>query len=570
MSRPADEFPDAPLRANVRLLGQILGMVLTEQEGEDVYRLEERIRLLARLGRRGDTGASRALAETIAGLEVETQAVVLRAFTVYFHLANIAEQHHRVRRRREVEREGGTLRESLDEALELLAAEGVTPDEVAAAARRVSVELVLTAHPTEALPRTILEKHRRIAGLLERLDDLRLTPGERAACERELAEEVTILWQTDEVRSERPRVVDEIRQALWFLEDSLWDAAAALQAVWNERLPGTPLRFGTWIGGDMDGNPNAGAATVREAVERGASLVRQLLRRDVRELAASWGMSSTLVEADDAVADVPLPADRNPTEPYRRRLTAIWERLGADGYAAAAELREELDLVGRSLRAHGGSRVADGGLAELRDRLDLFGLTGPSLDLRVHSRSLRDDADGVLEVLRAAADVQRRRGRDAIDTLIVSMTRSADDVLAAEELAASAGLELTVVPLLETIDDLHGAVGSQRWEHGLGTATGTIRWSPPRGRGTRRRSPGWWSGTGVSCGSTATGWWALSTTPRTWSRRPSYGRGATSPASRAARRCGPGCTASPPTPAWTRWTAGPGGSCPTTLSRRRP
>ena len=457
MSRPPDESPDAPLRANVRLLGEILGTVLIEQEGEEVYRLEERIRLLARLGRRGDTGASRALAETIAGLDVETQAVVLRAFTIYFHLANIAEQHHRVRRRREVEREGGTLRESLDEALALLAGEGVPAEEVAAAARRVSVELVLTAHPTEALPRTILEKHRRIAGLLEQLDDARLTPSERAACERELAEEVTILWQTDEVRSERPRVVDEIRQALWFLEDSLWDAASTLHAVWNERLPGSPLRFGTWIGGDMDGNPNAGAATVREAVERGAALVRQLLRRDVRELAASWGMSSTLVEADEAVAAVALPADRNPAEPYRRRLTAIWERLGSDSYRSASELRDELDLIERSLRAHDGARIAGGGLADLRRRLDLFGLTGPSLDLRLHSRSLGDDPERVLEVLREAADVQRRRGREAIDTLIVSMTRTAEDVLLAEQLAASAGLELTVVPLLETIDDLHGA-----------------------------------------------------------------------------------------------------------------
>ena len=163
MSRPADPSPDAALRANVRLLGEILGRVLGEQEGEDVYRLEERIRLLARLGRRGDAGASRALAETIALLGVETQAVVLRAFTVYFHLANIAEQHHRVRRRREVEREGGVLRESLDEALAALEHDGVPRDEVEAAARRVSVELVLTAHPTEALPRTILEKHRRIA-----------------------------------------------------------------------------------------------------------------------------------------------------------------------------------------------------------------------------------------------------------------------------------------------------------------------------------------------------------------------------------------------------------------------
>ena len=128
MSRPPDASPDAPLRANVRLLGEILGRVLTEQEGEDVYRLEERVRLLARLGRRGDTGAARALEETIAALDVETQAVVLRAFTVYFHLANIAEQHHRVRRRREHEREGGTPRESLAEALELLERDGVTRD----------------------------------------------------------------------------------------------------------------------------------------------------------------------------------------------------------------------------------------------------------------------------------------------------------------------------------------------------------------------------------------------------------------------------------------------------------
>ena len=457
MSRAVDRAPDAALRGNVRLLGAILGRVLAEQEGEDVFRLEERVRLLARLGRRGDTGASRALAEAIAHLDVDTQAVVLRAFTVYFHLANIAEQHHRTRRRREIEREGGRLRESLDEALELLDHEGVSAEEVAAAAGRVSVELVLTAHPTEALPRTILEKHRRIARLLDELDDPRLTPDERSSREEALAEEITILWQTDEVRSERPRVVDEIRQGLWFLEESLWDAAPDLVATWQERLPGMPLRFGTWIGGDLDGNPNAGAETVREAVERGSAVVRELLRRDVRELAASWGMSTTLVDADPEVAAVDLPDSANPTEPYRRRLTSIWERLGADGYASTADLERELDLIESSLRAHGGARVADGGLAALRRRLEVFGLTGPSLDLRLHSRSLREDPDGVAAVLEEAARLQRRRGREAIDTLIVSMTRSADDVLLAESLAADAGLELDVVPLLETIDDLRGA-----------------------------------------------------------------------------------------------------------------
>jgi len=457
MSGPTEQSLDRSLRSDVRLLGDTLGRVLVEQEGDETYRLEEQIRGLARRGRDGDAAASRALVTTIAALPVSTQAVILRAFTMYFHLANIAEQHHRVRRRREIEREGGMLRESLDEALALLVGAGVGEDELVEAARRVSVELVLTAHPTEALPRTILEKHRRVEELLSQLDDPRSTPRERAAVGDRLVEEVTILWQTDEVRSNRPRVVDEIRQGLWFLEDSLWDAAAELQAVWQARLPGSPLRFGTWIGGDRDGNPNVGPATVREAVERGATLVRELLQGDVRALAASWGMSSSLVGADPAVADVDLPEEANPAEPYRRRLTAIWERLGADAYADADELRAELELVEASLRRHGGERIADGGLADLRGRLDVFGLHGPALDLRLHSRSLSEEREDAQALLAEAAALQRRRGRGCIDTLIVSMTRSADDVLAAESLATEVGLDVQVVPLLETIDDLRGA-----------------------------------------------------------------------------------------------------------------
>ena len=454
------EPSDRPLRANIRLLGDILGRVLLEQEGEDVFELEERVRSLAQRGRRGQASARASLAKLIEGLSVGEQATVLRAFTLYFHLANTAEQHHRVRRRRELERDGATLRESFDEALELLEAAGVGQVELLAAADRVAVELVLTAHPTEALPRTILEKHRAIAELVDRLDDTRLTDRERASTQRAIAEEVTLLWQTDEVLSQRPRVVDEIRQGLWFLEESLWDAAPALLEIWEERISwgGAPLRFGSWIGGDLDGNPNAGPATVREAVERSASVVRELLRRDVRELATSWGISTSLVAADQEVAAVDLPANRNPTEPYRRRLTAIWEKLGADEYSSIDELTIELDLVEESLRAHGGTRMAEGGLAALRRRLDIFGLHGTTLDLRLHSSTIHDDPKTVSAVLAEAAALQRRRGgRACIDTLIVSMTHRADDVLAAEALAAAAGLDVTVVPLLETIDDLRGA-----------------------------------------------------------------------------------------------------------------
>ena len=244
VSLPADASPDEPLRANVRLLGSILGTVLTEQVGGRRTSSRSgsgRMRGSAAAATRSPRLRSR---ETVAELSLEQQAIVLRAFTLYFHLANIAEQHHRIRRRRAVERDGGVLRESLDEAIGALEQSGTSVDEIREAAARVSVELVLTAHPTEALPRTILEKHRRIGALLDRLDDPRLTPGERAAVEASLAEEITILWQTDEVRSVRPRVVDEIRQGLWFLEESLWDAAPALVETWRARLDGTPLRFG--------------------------------------------------------------------------------------------------------------------------------------------------------------------------------------------------------------------------------------------------------------------------------------------------------------------------------------
>src|SRR5712691_58360 len=451
---------DSALRANVRLLGDLLGRVLVEQEGGWLLALEERLRGLARAGRGGDAAAAAELAEAVRELPLEHQALVLRAFALFFQLANIAEQHHRLRRRRQYEHEGRLAPESLADAFARLERAGVSEPELRAAADTLSVELVLTAHPTEATRRTVLAKHRRIASLLHELDDPDLPRSALERVHRDLAEEITILWQTDEVRSRRPRVVDEIRHGHWFVEESLWDAAPRLLAELRAALPGapSPLRFGTWIGGDLDGNPSAGPETVEAALERARSLARALLRRDVGALARSWGMSTTLVEADAEVGAVEaVPPEQNADEPYRRRLTSILNRLGDDAFASADELLAELDVVAASLRAHRGERIADGGLAALRRRVEVFGLHLVKLDLRVHVTSIHEPDDRLRQTLGAAARLQRRHGRGAIDRLIVSMTRSADDLAAAEALAGEAGLEAEVVPLFETIADLRGA-----------------------------------------------------------------------------------------------------------------
>ena len=440
---------EAQLRANVRLLGEVLGEVIVEQEGEDLLALEERIRGLARAAR--ETGDRSELERAISDLDLGRQAAVLRAFSLFFQLANIAEQHHRLRRRRQYEHEGRVPRESLAAAVEQLREAGVGDEDLRQAAAQIEVRAVLTAHPTEVTRRTILQAHQRLATALRRLDDPELPESTRRRLREQIAEEVTILWQTDEVRSRRPRVVDEIRNGLWFVEASLWQALPRLLRELREAIPGAPppLRFGTWIGGDMDGNPNAGAETIIDALERARTLARDLLRRDVRALGSAWGMSTELV---GAVPELEPTSD----EPYRAALVRMWDRLAADEYDAD-ELLLDLERLDAALRAHGGERIADGALADLRGRVEVFGLHVGTLDLRVHAKQVRERAESVLEAFATAARARERHGPRAIDRVIVSMTATAGDVLAAEQLAWTCGLHVPAVPLLETIGDLRSA-----------------------------------------------------------------------------------------------------------------
>jgi phosphoenolpyruvate carboxylase len=443
---------DAPLRRDVRMLGDLLGQVLVEQEDDSLLADVERVRALARAARGGAPHDD--LAAGVAGLPLDRQASVLRAFALYFQLANVAEQQHRIRRRRAYAAEERMVPESLDESFARIPA-----DEVA---ERISLRLVLTAHPTEAARRTVLASHLRIAALLGELDE---APYRREPIEQELAAEITALWQTDEVRSRRPRVVDEIRNGHWFFEQSLIDAAEHLLADYRRHLPDAPapLRFGTWIGGDADGNPNAGADTIREALERARTFLRLRYRDEVRQLAASIGVSSLLQAVDKELQasigrdELEMPAyaseigDQNIDEPYRRKLSFMWRRLDADAYDSAADFAADLELIDRSLRAHRGARIADGALASLRRRVEIFGLHLAKLDVRVHAREgderIRDLLDGVTAA-------RARHGAQALDTVIVSGTSSAGDVRRISELSAE---PLSFVPLFESVADLRAA-----------------------------------------------------------------------------------------------------------------
>jgi phosphoenolpyruvate carboxylase len=440
----------ARLGRNVRLLGTILGTVLVEQEGEWLLALVERVRLLSRAARRSGLVAN--VEEAVRDVPPERQALVLRAFALYFQLANIAEQQHRMRRRREDAHAGRVARESLERAFELL--EGVPPDALDRRARRVSVRLVLTAHPTEATRRTVLLAHVRVAALLDRLDDPLLTAADRREVERRLAEEVTLLWQTDEVRHDRLKVSDEIRNGLWFFEHGLFDAAESLLGEWRERLPGAPppLRFGSWIGGDMDGNPSVGLDSIEEAVARARTLARERYRERVRALAVELSSHRSFVRVTDELEESiarderELPeyaaaiGSQNALEPYRRKLSFVWWRLAKDRYPSAEALLADLVVIRRSLEANRGGRIA-ARVAALERTVEIFGFDVARLDVRVHARELT--ADRVRPALAAS-----------VGTVVVSNTSSADDVLRALELT---GRETAVVPLFETLDDLAAA-----------------------------------------------------------------------------------------------------------------
>jgi phosphoenolpyruvate carboxylase len=485
-----------PLAREVKLLGALLGQVIVEQAGLDALELVERVRRTTIALRRqaGDESQRRQLAATLDSLDEAQAELLIRAFSLYFQLTNLAEEKQRLRRLRQQQRSDprGIVAESVAAARRELAGEGLTDSEAAGLMARLAVTPVLTAHPTEARRRTLLLALRRIFGLLDRLDDPRLTPGEDGELRRRLREEMTILWHTPPIRSAAPGPLDEVRAAMAFFDESLFVATPrfyrALGAAAGAGAAGSELRWGSWIGGDRDGNPKVTAAVTRETLRIQADHVLRAYEAVCRRLAqtiSAEGEPTAALAARLAADERALPQSaaqleqRFPAAPFRQRFGAIVERLRLTrqrldgGYGTPADLAGELDELDAALRAVGLARVADGELQDLRWQLATFGFHGLSLELRqhseVHAAALAADAGStevaagvsakeVLDSFRAMAEIQRELGVEACRRYVISFTRSAADALAVLELAERAAPygppAIDVVPLFESADAL--------------------------------------------------------------------------------------------------------------------
>lgn len=428
------EPKDEPLRRDINLLGRMLGEVLVEQEGRGMFGDEEELRLLCkRLRFNYDPELEERLRKRIERMSpVELQRIV-RAFSVYFQLVNIAERYHRIRRRRQYESSPDTppQRASLANALSRLKGDGVRSDALGEMLDEVSVGLVLTAHPTEALRRSVRRRHVRIGNLLEFLDATAQTWKERQRFEEELYEEVTILWQTDELRVRRPEVEGEINRTLLFFENPLISATLEVYRDLENELArqypedppslGRVLEFGSWVGGDQDGNPFVKPETLTTALRLHRTLILNRHLTSTENLAAHLGQSTKLSEVSEELRHsveedaelLPQEAERqrdtDPNELYRHKLQFIAERLrhtldapaSPQAYRGALDLLEDLNIIHRSLTRYAGERVANGGLRDLIRQVEVFGFHLAKLDVRQESSRV---VEAVAELVKSATD----------------------------------------------------------------------------------------------------------------------------------------------------------------------
>ena len=508
------DVPPTPTKAtdglahDTELLSATLNEVLEEQAGRVfASRLQWLFRTAAAV-RAGDETAVERLVTYLRGVPDESVEPIIRACSLELQLANIAEERERVRRRRQYDATGEVQRESLAETAEILRRNSV---DVAPLAAQLEIEHVLTAHPTEATRRSVLDHQWDVAKLLDRLDDPRTGKARRRALIDELRETLTVWWQTDELRRVRPKVEDEVRRNLFFIEAVLFDAVPAvldeIEHALGVRLVQPVLSYGSWTGGDMDGHPEVGADTLASALQLHRVTALRLLRVRVDHLARVFSHSSLRipisleleeslkVDAEELPSADVLRRPHHEWEPLRTKLGFVAHRLvntgrprGREpGYADAQALRRDLELV----LAHLGSRhVALGSIRRLLWQVDVFGFHLAGIDIRQGAGVVREAAAALLPGLRRGRRGAPRRaaergaglrrgaasgttrggeagellrvldtvalsaeayGPQAVPAFVISMTEQPSDVLAALWLAQRAGAtSLRMVPLFET------------------------------------------------------------------------------------------------------------------------
>jgi phosphoenolpyruvate carboxylase len=534
---------DLPLRDDIRLLGRILGDTVREQQGEAVFAVVERIRQTSvRFHRDQDDAARRELEATLNSLSRGQATHVIRAYSFFSHLANIAEDQHHIRRTRahalaaSVPREG-TMARALARAQQL----GISRSRLEAFFATALIAPVLTAHPTEVRRKSTIDREMEVAELLAERDRIALTPEETMLSEEALRRAVLILWQTNLLRGTRLAVLDEVANGISFYDytflrelprfyAALEDLLAAADPAWTGTELASFLRMGSWIGGDRDGNPFVTQEVLRQALRLQSKRALKFYLDELHLLGGELSLDGRLVGVSDELLALaersPDPSQTRRNEPYRRAISGIYARLAATAwtldhlksphrsvgeappYPDVGGLIADLAVLHRSLAANGSMTLARGRLRTLRRAVDVFGFHLAGIDLRqnsdVHERTVGEllevacprigyaglsedrrvalllaelatsrpvtspfesysaETTSELAIVRTAADAHRQYGKSAVPNYVISKADSPSDILEVALLLKEAGLlrprddtlEVNIVPLFETIDDL--------------------------------------------------------------------------------------------------------------------
>jgi len=479
------------LSAAIHLLGDILGEVISELESPELFAIEERIRSAAKERRTGNVQAAKQLETEVETLDVNAARAVSAAFTTYFDLVNLAEENQRVQQLRERESmlSPEPLKESVGDAILLLKKQGVETGQIQKLLDQLSIELVLTAHPTEARRRTAISKIQHVAHLLDQISSDRFTPRERETTRAAIHAEISSLWLTDRDRMVQPAVTDEVRTGLYFVDNIFWDALPgiyedlerALASYYPDAtLPSGWLRLASWMGGDRDGNPNVTHTVTAETLRLHRGLAVEKHRRALQELARHLSLSAERLPPPPEISEWiearrPFPQhvafieNRYPTEPYRLVLSLLANDLAEASrddmaahllertpHKALINLHDLIDPV-NSIASVLPPVLAQGEIKKVQRQLNIFGLQAMRLDLREDSSRLNAALGETLRALDIASDFAGMPDAKRVELLTQLLATELPDLSAEPGITKATAETWALFQLIKRVRDVYGS-----------------------------------------------------------------------------------------------------------------